>query len=95
MDIDTYIEHNALVGIWITNKDTLRKHVLELFERWNVGLVEEWVWIKTTTQGEPMFDIDSVMRKPYEVLLLGRAAPSSWTTMSHASIVKVRSCVTS
>jgi N6-adenosine-specific RNA methylase IME4 len=90
MDIDTYLEHNALVGVWITNKDSLRSVVLDLFERWNVGLVEEWVWIKTTTKGEPMFDIDTLMRKPYEVLLLGRAAPNSWTTMAHATNVKRR-----
>jgi N6-adenosine-specific RNA methylase IME4 len=90
MDMDTYLEHNALVGVWITNKDSLRSCVLDLFERWNVGLVEEWVWIKTTTKGEPMFDIDTLMRKPYEVLLLGRAAPKSWTTMAHATNVKRR-----
>jgi N6-adenosine-specific RNA methylase IME4 len=86
MDIDNYLEHNALVGIWITNKSTLRDHVLGpggLFETWNVGLIEEWIWIKTTTNGEPMFDIDDAMRKPYEVLLLGRAAPNAWTTMTH------------
>ena len=88
MDVDNYLEHNALVGIWITNKSALRDHVLApggLFETWNVGLVEEWIWIKTTSKGEPMFDIDDAMRKPYEVLLLGRAAPNSWTTMIHAS----------
>jgi len=87
MDIDNYLEHNALVGIWITNKPALREHVLGkkgLFEAWNVGLIEEWIWIKTTTKGEPMFDIDDSMRKPYEVLLLGRAAPNTWTTMTHA-----------
>lgn len=87
MDIDNYLEHNALVGIWITNKSTLREHVLGsggLFETWNVGLIEEWIWIKTTTQGEPMFDIDDAMRRPYEVLLLGRAAPNAWTSMAHA-----------
>ncbi|KAI8941420.1 hypothetical protein NX059_002642 [Plenodomus lindquistii] len=93
MDVDTYLEHNALVGIWITNKESLRKHVLGpggLFETWNVGLVEEWLWIKTTTQGEPMFDIDGEMRKPYEVLLLGRAAPNSWTKMKHKDAVRRR-----
>jgi N6-adenosine-specific RNA methylase IME4 len=91
MDLDTYLEHNALVGVWITNKEALREHVLGpggLFETWNVGLIEEWVWIKTTTRGEPMFDIDNVMRKPYEILLLGRAAPNSWTTMTHASTIQ-------
>ncbi|KAL6704789.1 hypothetical protein ACN47E_007593 [Coniothyrium glycines] len=93
LDIDNYLKHNALVGIWITNKESLREHVLGpggLFETWNVGLVEEWIWIKTTTQGEPMFDIDNAMRKPYEILLLGRAAPNSWTTMTHAQHIQRR-----
>jgi N6-adenosine-specific RNA methylase IME4 len=93
MDLDNYLEHNALVGIWITNKEALREHVLGpggLFETWNVGLIEEWVWIKTTIQGEPMFDMDTLLRKPYEILLLGRAAPNSWTTMAHAPTIKRR-----
>lgn len=93
MDLDSYLEHNAWVGVWITNKDALRNHVLGpggLFETWNVGLVEEWVWIKTSIKGEAMFDMDSGMRKPYEILLLGRAAPNAWTTMAHAPVVKRR-----
>ncbi|KAH7085800.1 MT-A70-domain-containing protein [Paraphoma chrysanthemicola] len=93
MDLDNYMEHNALVGVWITNKESLREHVLGpggLFETWNVGLMEEWVWIKTTTAGEPMFDIDTAMRKPYEILLLGRAAPNAWTTMTNAKSIKRR-----
>ncbi|KAJ4296500.1 hypothetical protein N0V90_006545 [Kalmusia sp. IMI 367209] len=91
MDIDSYLEHNALVGIWITNKEAMRGHVLGpggLFEKWNVGLIEEWIWVKVTTQGEPVFDIDSSLRRPYEILLLGRAAPNAWTTMSHARVSK-------
>lgn len=93
MDVDSYLEHNALVGVWITNKESLRAHVLGsggLFETWNVGLVEEWLWIKTTVKGEPMFDIDAGMRRPYEVLLLGRAAPNSWTRMKHADVLRRR-----
>ena len=91
MDIDSYLEHNALVGVWITNKEAMRTQVLGpggLFETWNVGLVEEWIWVKVTTAGDPMFDIDSALRKPYEVLLLGRAAPNAWTTMSHARVTR-------
>lgn len=89
MDLDNYLEHDALVGIWITNKSALRDHILGpggLFETWNVGLIEEWIWIKTTSKGEPIFEIDDAMRKPYEVLLLGRAAPNAWTTMRHAPV---------
>jgi N6-adenosine-specific RNA methylase IME4 len=93
MDIDNYVEHNAMVGIWITNKRSLRGHVLGpggLFEKWNVGLVEEWIWVKTTTRGDPMFSLDSISRKPYEVLLLGKAAPNPWTAMAAAPEVKKR-----
>ncbi|KAF2869895.1 MT-A70-domain-containing protein [Massariosphaeria phaeospora] len=93
MDIDNYLEHNALLGLWITNKESMRERVLGkggLFESWNVGLIEEWIWVKTTVNGEPMFDMDSPLRKPYEVLLLGRAAPNSWTTMVHAPSIKKR-----
>jgi N6-adenosine-specific RNA methylase IME4 len=93
MDIDNYIEHNGIVAIWITNKESLREHVLGaggLFEKWNVGFFEEWIWIKTTLKGEPMFSLDSEWRKPYETLLLGRAAPDSWTTMQPAPEIRRR-----
>ncbi|ORY15564.1 MT-A70-domain-containing protein [Clohesyomyces aquaticus] len=93
MDLDTYLEHSGIVGIWITNKASLRDYVLGpggFFERLNVGLFEEWLWIKTTTKGEPMFSLDGLLRRPYEVLLLGRAAPNSWTKMQHQVNVKRR-----
>ena len=93
LDLDNYIEHNGLLGIWTTNKPSIREHILGpggLFEQWNVGLIEEWIWIKTTTKGEPMFSIASEWRKPYEILLLGRAAPNAWTTMKSALNIKRR-----
>lgn len=93
LDLDNYLEHNALVAIWITNKQSARDLVLGpggLFEQWNVGLVEEWLWIKTTDKGEPMFSLDSIWRKPYETLLVGRAAPNSWTTMAASPVVTRR-----
>lgn len=76
MDIDTYIASSGYIGIWITNAPSIRKLVLGeggLFEAWNVGLVEEWIWVKTTISGEPVTSLDGLWRKPYEVLLLGKA----------------------
>ncbi|KAF2264496.1 MT-A70-domain-containing protein [Lojkania enalia] len=90
MDIDNYLEHNGLLAIWITNSPTLRQMILGpegLFQRWNVSFFEEWIWIKTTTTGEPMYCMDKVWRKPYETLLLARAAPNSWTKMETAPII--------
>ncbi|KAK3117009.1 hypothetical protein LTR53_002030 [Teratosphaeriaceae sp. CCFEE 6253] len=75
MDLDMLMADDCLVGVWITNKAAIRDFVLAengLFDLWGVQLVEEWVWLKTTATGEPVSALESVWRKPYEVLLLGR-----------------------
>jgi N6-adenosine-specific RNA methylase IME4 len=43
-----------------------------LFEEWGVQLVEEWIWLKVTSTGEPISELSSMWRKPYEILLVGR-----------------------
>ncbi|KAK4941214.1 hypothetical protein LTR28_008956 [Elasticomyces elasticus] len=75
MDLDMLMKPGTLVGIWITNKSAVRELVLGtrgLFETWGVELAEEWLWLKVTVHGEPVASIESLWRKPYEVLLLGR-----------------------
>ncbi|KAK1087551.1 hypothetical protein LTR33_000994 [Friedmanniomyces endolithicus] len=75
MDLDMLMADECLVGVWITNKQAVRELVLNeggLFDSWGVQLVEEWIWLKTTGQGEPVTPLDALWRKPYEVLLLGR-----------------------
>ena len=65
----------GLIGIWITNKASFRTLVLGedgLFEQWGVQLYEEWIWVKTTRNGEPIVALESLWRKPYEIFLLGR-----------------------
>lgn len=76
MDLDIYIPPSGYVGIWITNAPTVRNLVLGaggLFEAWNLTLVEEWVWVKTTRHGEPVTSIHGSWRRPYEVFLIGKA----------------------
>ena len=71
--IETSLRENALVAVWVTNKPRWRAFVLkELFPQWGVEPAGEWRWLKITDKGEPIFDLDSVMRKPYESLLFGR-----------------------
>jgi N6-adenosine-specific RNA methylase IME4 len=75
-----HLTENAFVGIWITNKLAFRDMVLGkggLFEGWGVQLVEEWIWLKVTSAGEPISDVGSMWRKPYEILLVGRRGESS------------------
>ncbi|KAH0375390.1 MT-A70-domain-containing protein, partial [Aureobasidium melanogenum] len=75
MDIDVLLANEGVIAIWITNKPAVRDLVLGedgLFDSWDVQLEEEWLWIKTTTEGEPVSSLDALWRKPYEVLLVGR-----------------------
>ena len=72
-----HIAPGGFVGCWITNKPAVRMVALGLFEKWGVELVEEWVWLKVTSKGEPVTELGGVWRKPYEVLLLGRKRPAA------------------
>ena len=64
---------DCLVIIWVTNKVKFSDFVQnELFPQWSVKLAGEWHWIKVTTSGEFVFDLDSPHKKPYELLLLGK-----------------------
>ena len=75
----------SYVGVWITNKPIFRDLILGtedeegLFEQWGVSLVEEWVWLKVTENGQPVTPIEGVWRKPYEILLIGQRQPASAT----------------
>lgn len=62
----------GLVAVWITNKASVRRAVIEAVQPLNLDLTEEWVWIKTTTRGDPVTALDGIWRRPYEILLLFR-----------------------
>jgi N6-adenosine-specific RNA methylase IME4 len=62
----------ALVMIWATNNRHVVNYIRHvMFPTWSVDYVTEWIWLKITTAGEMVCDLDSVHRKPYEVLVIG------------------------
>ena len=67
-----HIAPNGFVACWVTNKTSSRDAIIESFRAWGVRLVEEWIWLKVTSSEQPVYDIDGLWRKPYEILLLGR-----------------------
>ncbi|KAI9471959.1 MAG: MT-A70-domain-containing protein [Benjaminiella poitrasii] len=72
------LSKDCLVVIWVTNKPKFRNFILsKLFPAWQLECVGEWLWLKTTTQGECIFPIDSNHKKPYEQLIIGRPAQHS------------------
>ncbi|KAL9588036.1 MAG: hypothetical protein Q9203_003155 [Teloschistes exilis] len=71
--LGSHIAPGAIVACWTTNKKSVRATALRLFKSWGVTLIEEWAWLKTTIHGEPVVDVEGIMRRPYEVLLVGRS----------------------
>jgi len=72
LPLDDVVNDGGVVGLWITNKPSIRRQLGSLFAAWGVEEVTEWVWVKTTTSGEPVVALDSKGRRPYEVLVLAR-----------------------
>ncbi|NXV10164.1 METL4 protein, partial [Cettia cetti] len=64
---------NCLVVMWVTNRQKHLRFVKdELYPHWSVKTLAEWHWVKITTTGEFVLPLDSLHKKPYEVLVLGR-----------------------
>ncbi|CAI9736749.1 N(6)-adenine-specific methyltransferase METTL4 [Octopus vulgaris] len=73
LDVPQLAAPNCLVVVWVTNRRKHQEFVLEtLFKKWNVQDWVTWFWLKVTRSGEPVNDMDSSHKKPYEVLILGR-----------------------
>jgi MT-A70 len=53
------LTNNGMVAMWVTNKEKYHTFITEkLFPAWGLQAVGEWVWIKVTTEGEVVFDIE-------------------------------------
>lgn len=81
--VPLHLTPDGLVAVWITNKSSVFDLVTSprgLFASWGLELVTQWTWLKITSSGEPIFDIESTWRKPWETLLIakriGAKAPS-------------------
>ncbi|KAG5920148.1 hypothetical protein E4U42_006286 [Claviceps africana] len=71
-----HLARNGLVAVWITNKasipELLTSSTAGVFASWGVELAAEWIWLKITARGEPMYDVSSVWRKPWERILVAK-----------------------
>ncbi|KAI9369526.1 hypothetical protein BJX61DRAFT_519253 [Aspergillus egyptiacus] len=67
----------SIAAIWIVNSVRSRKVATDSLKGAGFTVSEEWVWIKTTVDGQPVTPVNGLWRKPYEVLLIGRRRVSS------------------
>ncbi|KAL7913205.1 MT-A70 domain-containing protein [Trichoderma velutinum] len=82
--VPLHLAPDGLVAVWITNKSSVFDLVTSprgLFASWGLELVTQWTWLKITSSGEPILDMESTWRKPWETLLIakriGAKAPST------------------
>lgn len=61
-----------IAAIWITNAEKSRKAAYQALCMAGFGICEEWIWVKTTIDGQPISALDGIWRKPYEILVIGR-----------------------
>ncbi|KAG4305541.1 hypothetical protein PORY_001097 [Pneumocystis oryctolagi] len=71
--IQKLLTKKGLIGIWVTNKKSVH-HFVEnkLFKKWNMIKCGSWCWLKVTDMGEPIFDIHSLNRKPFEEIIFAQ-----------------------
>ncbi|KAI1822794.1 MT-A70-domain-containing protein [Xylaria intraflava] len=73
--IASHLKQNGLVAVWITNKAAIQDLVTApggIFAQWGLEPIGEWIWVKVTDVGEPVLDVNSTWRKPWERLLVAR-----------------------
>jgi N6-adenosine-specific RNA methylase IME4 len=63
----------SLAAIWITNAEKAHRAAYDALCSTGFRVVEEWVWVKTTVDGRPISAVDGLWRRPYEILVIGRA----------------------
>ena len=70
---DVCVTLKCAVVTWVTNNPAVQRLVTdELLPAWRCALVAVIVWLKVTTQGDPVFPLHSTHRKPYELALVSR-----------------------
>ncbi|KAI1302282.1 MT-A70-domain-containing protein [Xylaria venustula] len=73
--IASHLTRDGLVAIWVTNKAAITDLLTApggVLAQWGLEPLGEWIWLKTTSAGEPVLDMESAWRKPWERLLIAR-----------------------
>ncbi|KAI0171857.1 MT-A70 family [Hypoxylon sp. FL1284] len=84
------LKEDGLVAVWVTNKAAVSDLLTSpngVFSGWGLELVGEWIWLKITSSGEPVIDIESQWRKPWERILLGRRRGSTTKTSISTKVI--------
>lgn len=88
--VAAHLAPDGLVAIWMTNKPSIEDLMTGprgLLNKWGLEIVGEWLWLKVTTSGEPIVDVNSQWRKPWERILIARRRGSSQRLACRSRVV--------
>jgi N6-adenosine-specific RNA methylase IME4 len=88
--VSSHLAPDGLVAVWVTNAQRFADLLTApggMFAQWGLELVDEWTWLKVTTNGDPIYDVDSAWRKPWERLLIARRFGSSRRILSGRKVI--------
>ncbi|RYP11034.1 hypothetical protein DL765_007910 [Monosporascus sp. GIB2] len=88
--VASHLKGDGLVAVWVTNKAAVTDLLTSpggIFSQWGLEPVGEWIWLKITTSGDPIVDMESRWRKPWERLLIARKIGSSARLPSQAKVI--------
>ncbi|ROT40660.1 MT-A70 family [Sodiomyces alkalinus F11] len=79
--VGSHLAPDGLVAVWVTNKPSLMELLTAptngILAEWGLEVAVEWTWLKVTAAGEPLYDLESTWRKPWERLIVARRVGSS------------------
>ncbi|KAI0109538.1 MT-A70-domain-containing protein [Nemania sp. FL0031] len=78
--VASHLKHDGLVAIWVTNKAAITDLLTApggILAEWGLEPIGQWIWLKVTSAGEPILEIESLWRKPWERLLIARKIGST------------------
>ncbi|TQW00763.1 hypothetical protein V2A60_001812 [Cordyceps javanica] len=91
--VPALLRPDGLVAVWVTNKSRIVDLLGRILAAWGLQVVAEWTWLKVTTDGRPLYPLDSVWRKPWEKLLVARPVGPAAAPARPAATVTPRTIV--
>lgn len=91
--VGAHLASDGLVAVWVTNKPSLLELLTAptngILAEWGLEVAAEWIWLKITAAGEPLYDLESTWRKPWERLIVARRVGSRVKVPSQRVVVAV------
>jgi N6-adenosine-specific RNA methylase IME4 len=75
LPVASKLEADGLVAVWTTNKRSLYSLMTSpggILSLWGLEIICEWIWLKITSNGEPIVSLESQWKKPWERLLIAK-----------------------